>query len=469
MKLVRRATPIFLAGLLGLFGAAACGGDDDEDGGASDSSDDGDDGDDGDDDGDDGDDGDDDGGEPDAGGPTIVRRGTIAITETNITNVQDVSPTSGAVVSISFLDTETATVAPVKGLDTPVERCEVFVYDVAADEAEPTAVDEGPITVTGTANGDFTCAFSADQGEYLCQSTDAATAGGVASNAMGAAFDGESGGLSGLNNVNAVLNQAAVVGSQMLLEGFGDESLDGQLFGVVARVQASSVDLFTPGQVPDTLTAPPTATFTTFIGAGPIPNPGGAYNFMTDASEVAISSEGTELVPAVEGTYTAEGEGFELVDDPENGFFLPHQLPTVAGKDPVRFGCAAEGCGLAGSGGDVTSIVINGRTTDGELLPPEEDPAGTDMPEPVGSFATFTCGFVAAPGQDAQAEISAEALAAILGTSPTRIQTSVIRSQTVLDATAGSGTAETRVIIGHSQTGFTTVEAAPPKVARPTK
>ncbi len=59
-------------------------------------------------------------------------------------------------------------------------------------------------------------------------------------------------------------------------------------------------------------------------------------------------------------------------------------------------------------------------------------------------------------------------MAAILGTSPTRIQTTVLRAQATLNATADSETAETRVIVGHSQTGFTTLEA-PPKLARPTK
>ncbi|HKE15316.1 MAG TPA: hypothetical protein VKB80_10645, partial [Kofleriaceae bacterium] len=410
-----------------------------------------------------------DAGEPDAAVPQIVRTGTVAITETTLTNppiVETDPPIQGAVVTISFIDNEAVTVPPVEGFDNPIGACQIFVYDVTAGQSEPATVDEGPITVTGTANGDFTCAFNADRG-YVCQSADAVAAGGVAGNAAGATFDGPE--LPGdprtsiLSGLGATVNAGPINGSQMLLDGFGDKSLDGQTFAVINRPSNNTVLLATPGPVPDLIqNASGTATYTTFIGAGPIPNPFG-YNFMTDASDVAIGFEGSKLVPAFNGSYTPDGEGFELVSDPTNNIFLPHEFPTaLPASGPASFGCAAEGCGVAGAGGQVFATIINGRTTDGATPPADQDPLGVAMPDPVGSFATFTCGFA---GMD-QASITPEELEVILGTNPTRIQTTVVRAQVTLNATAASDSAETRIIVGHSQTGFTTVEA-PPKLARP--
>lgn len=452
-RLFKRTTPIILSGLLALCGAAACG---DDDGG--DNADDADDTDDGDDTDDDGGD-EPDAGEPDAAGPVLSRAGTIAITETNVTNSPGgkVPPISGGVVSITFTDLATATVAPVEGFTNPVGACQIFVYDIKAGQAEGTLVDEGPISITGTANGDFTCTFGTTPiPGYACRSDDPVSAGGVAGNAEGAEFNG------GIQTSNflvqkANFNAAAVAGSQLFLSGFA-APLDNTPLPVVAQTSMGNLLLAAPASGL-TATGPAGATYTTLIGAGPIPNIMG-YNFLGETSEISISKGATELVPSIDVTVTAAGEGFTLVDDPKNGNYLPHQIPTNAPVE-VNFTCAGDDCGADGAGA-VAAFVINGETTDGPLPSAEDDPFGTNMPIPENSYATFTCGFV---GVDT-ATIDADAMEVILGTSPTRIQTTVLRSQTVLEATPTGGTAQTRVVVAHSQTGFTTTGAGIASIAR---
>ena len=113
----------------------------------------------------------------------------------------------------------------------------------------------------------------------------------------------------------------------------------------------------------------------------------------------------------------------------------------------------------------MTALIVTGRTTDRPLPSPSEDPTGTQMPSPMARYATFTC---ISPVSDEQneARIPAEALDVILGTDPTRIDPAVLRAQAVPDATSDSAAAAVSLFIGHSLTGFTTVEA-PPKLARP--
>ena len=305
-----------------------------------------------------------DGAEPDGGVPSILRAGTVAITENTITNPpvdpKD-PPMSGAVVSISFIDRSRATVPPVEGFENPIEGCEVFVYDMTAGDFEPAGIDEGVITVAGTANGDFECGFHPDFGKYLCQSVLAGSAGGVPGNADNAAFDSSpTEPFSALSVVAGPLDEAAVVGSQALLTGFGDTRLDGKFFGVVDRPVNQTFILSTPGLTVQNLRGPSTATYTTFIGAGPIPNESGFYSFL-GTSEVVVYSTGSKLMPSFGGTYTPEGEGFELLSAPGDRIFLPHEIPTsLPAEFPVRFACQAGGCGMPGAGGDLDRLDRHG-------------------------------------------------------------------------------------------------------------
>ena len=82
------------------------------------------------------------------------------------------------------------------------------------------------------------------------------------------------------------------------------------------------------------------------------------------------------------------------------------------------------------------------------------------MPDPVSSYATFQCSYLGADVETAT--IPADAMAAILGTNPTRIQISVGRL-------AGYPLAgdplewTTNLVVGHTHLGYTTVEAAAAK------
>jgi hypothetical protein len=387
-------------------------------------------------------------GSPDASPPAYVREGLIAVTETFVSNTY--GAVTGAVVSIAFADTTTTTVEPVKGFEDPNGGCQIFVYDLARGPRESDEVDEGIVRVSGTANGDFDCAFDSGTGEYFCRSADPMSIGG---DAEGILFDGSSP-ISSFLDPSVNFSREAVVGAQLLLNGFGEKALDGRLFPIRARSSPGLLELITPGLPRLGLRGPPGATYAPLIGAGPIPNTVG-YDFFNEKSEITISKQATALVPAFEVTYTPEGDGLLLTDDPEDGFYLPHQLPTATNPSlEVKFSCFGNGCGNAGSGPDATrSMAIIGRTTDGPRPPPEMDPDGTLMPDPVGSYATFRCVFSSPTNE---ATISAAAMAVILGTEPTRIETTVLRSVGSDNATPASDTA-VRVVVGHSHTGYTTV------------
>ena len=258
-RLFRRSFTIFLSGLLALFGAAACGDDDGGGDGASDSpgDDDGSDGAD-DDDGSDGAD-DDDGGEPDAA-PPVTRSGLLAITDTTITNPGlPGEPIQGAVASMNYIDDQTVTVEPLDGFNTspPFDSCLITVY--GKGDQEGTSVDEGAVTVTGTANGEFVCGYNKALEQYACQSTNPAIAGG---SAAGATLEDTSSTL--------VLGGAKfppeMQGMTISLTGFGDQ--DGQ-YPILEVVNDFTLRL---AGVEAEVNAGPDATFATFVGASPIPN-----------------------------------------------------------------------------------------------------------------------------------------------------------------------------------------------------
>ncbi len=436
-RLFRRSTPIILSGLLALFGAAACGDDDGGDG-ATDSGDDADDG------ADDGADGPDAGSEPDAA-PPVTRSGLLAITDTTITNPGlPGEPIQGGVVSMNYIDDQSVTVAPVEGFDTypPIGSCLVTVY--GEGDQEGTSVDEGPVRVTGTANGEFACGYSKALEEYACQSTNPDIAGGVPGNATGATLE--------LGSQTLILGGAKFTpemqGMTISLTGFGAQ--DGQ-YPIIAVVNGFTLQL---AGIEAEVDGGAEATFTTFVGASPIPN-AAAFNFLDDGENpVTVAKEASDIVPAFEVTASARGEGFALAAESAQ----PHELPTASpATDAVVFSCG-DSCGAdpAPASGQLNVMVINGETTDGELV----DPSPISMPAAT-NYATFQC-----IGTKDSVTIPAAAMDAILGTTPTRIQVTVGRFvasiQSVPDA------ASSNVVLGHSLTGFTTVEA-PPKLARPTK
>jgi hypothetical protein len=417
-----RTSTLLLSGSLAL---AACSGDDDDDAATDDA---------------------DDTSEPDAGDgvdaggadaapPILLRAGTIAVTETSLTNSK--VPVSGAVVGVSFLDVTTATVAPVEGFNEPIDGCLITVYDVKAGESEPTLADEGEITVTGTANGEFRCA--ADGGVYSCQSTERAIAGGVVGNADGASLDG----LDDQLTMTGAAFPAEMQGMSIGLTGFGTQ--DG-IYPIIAVLDPETLQL---GNIDESVDGSEDATFTTFVGQSPIPNFAG-FDFLDDgvdeeSADIVVAMEDSEIVPSTHLAFKARGDGLELAGP------QPHEFPLTLPAQDLTFECAGEGCGS--NPDQVTGVldvmIMNGRTTD---RLPEDDDSGIEMLDAVNSYAVFQCSTLLGD----QVAIPSAGLEAILGTNPARIELTVGRFAAV---PRSGGEYRNNILVGHSLTGYTTVPA----------
>ena len=425
-RLSRRSLTFLLTGTLALPFAAACGGDDD--GGNNDA--------------DAAPDGADAAPEPDAAplGP-LMRTGTLAITETAIVG----TPLAGELNVISFNDESTRTVAPLAGFESPINGCAVVVYDVEAGDTEPDIADgEGDIVVTGTSAGPFGCASSplADPANsYMCQSATPAEAQGSANTAV------LSGAADTLTMPDGVEVTDAMVGSYIVLSGFPLVNAKFPIVGV-----DDVTDTLQLVGVPADDLGDADSTYAVFIGAAPVPANAPDY-VGDDTTEVHITKEAGDVIPAIDETINPAGQGFELVDDVGMGYYLPNAIPTD-GADEVSFHC--DTCGDDGSapGGGFTAIIINGRTTDG-VLPLKGDPFGTEMPDAETAYATFQCSFL---GDEVDtATIPQAAMEAIMGTNPTRVQISVGRVAGY-PKSADDFTWSANVLVGHTILGYTTVE-----------
>jgi len=381
-------------------------------------------------------------GDPDAGyevdaAPPVTRSGTVAITDTRITNFDGVG---GALVSIRFVDDQTVTVPALPGFDTdpPIGTCHITVYDDAAGDRGPTLVDEGPVTVTGTGSDDFICSFAPPTGDYVCQSARPPIRGGTAGNAAMGTLN-----VGGEFLVVGAGATPEMQGMEIELAGFMDGQGDpvGGAFPIVA---VGGPDRLTLANVPASCVATADATYTTFVGRKPIPNPAG-FDFLAGQREVLVHKDGTTLVPAFDVMLSASGEDFALAGT------QPHQFPTAAAD--LTFTCegASGNCGAEGSGGEVGIMLVEGETTD---VLPEGDDDGTRMEPPTTRHATFRCASLVN-----SVSIPMAGVEAILGTNPARIQVSVSRLR--FDPVPGAPGTTTTVMVGHSLIGFTTVAPAP--------
>ncbi|HKE20585.1 MAG TPA: hypothetical protein VKB80_37180 [Kofleriaceae bacterium] len=423
---------ILLTGLLatGLAALPACGGDDDDTA----------------DDADDTADDSDDTGDIDAGvdaGVEMTRTGIVAVTETEVTNplVALGGPPflSGAVVSISYVDDQSVTVLPLPDFMNSIGGCSITVYDDAGGDLEPEVTDEGVFTVSGTANGDFACGFDDTVSDYVCQSLDADLAGGVAGNAI----DGELSDSGQLTLVGANFGPE-MEGMHIQLTGFDGKGDPGDgIYSIVVVPDPETLIFAEP--VTNASIGGDDATYTTFVGAGPIPNMV-TNEFLDDGTEdVVITKADSDLVPGFTVTAGARGQDFVLTKDST----LPDAFPDIA--EDVVYACDGDACG-SDPDQEVTQIdalVINGTTTD--ILPDPLDDDGFTMLPAVGSHATFTCSAIGAD----EITIPADGVQAILDTGPLRVQVTVGRFVAELPS---SETSDTTVVIGHSLTGFTTFE-----------
>lgn len=391
-------------------------------------------------------------GNPDAGGGGLLRSGTIAVTEASISNNLGVA-FSGPLVRVGFSDTTSGNApAPVDGFDSVINNCVIQVWDVGTHEAAD-AVDEGPVQVEGTENGTFACNFIAAAGDYVCQSTTATIAAGSANGAV----------IEGTGTDTLVLPDGiadpSMKGMYIRLSGFGDgaTALPEATFPIINVTLADGPDTLTLFGVPTEYagTGDADSIYATFVGVGPVPT--GAQFLLGNDDQIDVTKPAGDVVGAISESFTAHGQGFTLTDDAATDKYLPSTIPVTAPADAVEvnFTCG-DTCGDVGTGGTpgtINAIVINGETTDGDtggVLNPS-DP----MPDPVTQYATFTCAFIS---QDT-ATLSADMMAAILGTNPTRIQTSVGRYRGAI-IEADDGSYSVNVLQGHSILGWS--DAPPP-------
>jgi hypothetical protein len=377
-----------------------------------------------------------DAGESDAAAPTLLRLGTMAITDTVVTNPIGKIPIRGGVVDVSFVDVTTATVPPVEGFGQALNGCLITVYDVKGGDAEPETVGEGSVTVSGTANGEFACI--PEGGRYMCQSTDPDLAGGTEGNAAGGTLDPDTDFLI----VGGAHFGPKMEGMWIGLTGFGTQ--DG-LYPIISVLDEEILQLPT-GSIEEEVNAGETATFTTFVGREPFVNEDG-FAFLDDgatgaSADIVINREGGAIVPSAERVFKARGEGMTLSGT------QPHEFPFERPADDVIFECDGAGCGSDPDQvtGIVKVMVVSGRTTDNI---PVVDDDGITMLDPVNSFATFQCSALVGDA----VTIPAAGVDAILGTNPARIQVTVGRFAAVPEP---SDEFNNNMLVGHSLTGYTT-------------
>jgi hypothetical protein len=228
---------------------------------------------------------------------------------------------------------------------------------------------------------------------------------------------------------------------------------DGTRFPVLAFADnGAAADTLTLAGVPDTgggeLTGSDTATYATYVGLAPLPA-GGADFLLGAADAINVAKPAGDVVDAIDEDFHAHGQGFTLVDDAGMNKYLPNTIPVTAPADAVEVNFECTECGAVGDGGLIEAIVINGETTDAPDPGVITSPADA-MPAPVDQYATFTCAFVSVD----VATLSVDMMKAILGTNPTRIQTSVGRYRGAILMDTESGEWSVNVLQGHALLGW---------------
>lgn len=350
--------------------------------------------------------------------------GTIAVLDLTVSNPGITA--SGATVNISYTDTQVADVDPVVGEPTPpLGQCSVWVYDVGQTSSRP-GTDEGTVTISGALSPVGTCTF--DGTDYTCSS-----GGGTLPTATTISAPNASG-LVTLFATGAFTGHD-LAGARVSLSGFTNAENNGTFMVIDQDGIGNTITILHPGAVAETLTAD--GSFTAITGAGPTP---AARDFLGADTMVTIEkAEGTR-VPGFSATLTASGEGLTLSDDSAQ----PHALPVDPAAE-ATFSCNPGANGVCGpNGGFIAGFVLSGTTTDADitgLLP-------TAMPDPVTQWARFQCR--GTPGANS-ITLPLEAMTALLGTNPTRIETQLFR------ITADLNQPFTSAIVGHGFIGYTDV------------
>jgi hypothetical protein len=384
----------------------------------------------------------------------LLRSGTIAIAQNTVTDVETVGNLNGGSVAAGYIDRTTITVAPLPGFDSdpPLGSCLITVYDTLGGDVEPTATDEGTLTVTGTNHGPFSC--NNTDGVYRCQSADPAVATKVATGAAAASigppgtpiqltFPPDSFPEDGLAGMFVVANDFA--------NGGTPASFNGVALPVVGQTDTSVVRVANPVFFTGVAMGGDDASVNTFIGAGPVP---GGFTLFDEGDTITLAKAESDLVAAFEVTTAATGVGFAL----DTASAQPHEF-GYGDCDPatedcgMSFTCADDGvCGEnVGEPGQLNLLTISGEANDGDL-----DALGLSpyaMPSVFDTKVTFQCSAI---GTANGITVSEEAIAAILGTGPTRVRLSVGRfTGTIVSQENRVGT--TNVLVGSLLTGFTDI------------
>jgi hypothetical protein len=175
-------------------------------------------------------------------------------------------------------------------------------------------------------------------------------------------------------------------------------------------------------------------------GAGPVPTQAGeATNFLGDGqTSVRVEKAAHGEWGAVDFTTTVRGLNLRLAGDST----LPHGLPRTA--EAALFRCA-DACGAEVEMPHQV-LIVSGRTTDGATAGLADDV----MPEARTAYTTFECAF---EGRT-EGTIPEAAMAAILSTDPTRIETRVLA---VAGGQVTDGDNLGSILVGHGLIGHTDV------------
>ena len=366
----------------------------------------------------------------DAADPSDLRSGTIAVTEVALTNPG--VEFKGAAVSINYTDITSVTVAPTYGQDTPAfGDCSVWVYNVGTD-SEPALVDEGAVTISGGITPIGTCVFSADANSYVCPFTN----GTVPETASVTPLNGQNAGTASILWPTAdEFAGDEVAGMYIALDGFANPANNGT-FPIVNKPADNTIVIANPLATAELVAAGSTVTYTVLAGAGPTP---ANLEFLDDTSEISVQKADGAIVAQIDSSVTASAEGLTLDDVSAQ----PHAFSTDVTQD-LTFSCGGAGgtCGPSPAS-SVHGFVLSGRTTDGDI----SDLSPVAMPDPVTQYAVFQCR--GTPSAESLT-VPKEAMAAVLGTSPSRVEVRLLRITADVQP-------PTSVVVGHGLVGYTDI------------
>lgn len=386
------------------------------------------------------------------GNAVSTRAMAITVSDVRLTSLGAVNRgVRGGVIAIDFEDLTQSGGEVAYGTSPFSDGCVVIRYD-AAHPPRPT-VDAGAITIANPAIQESglrktvgPCVF--EGGVYRCVSHRGTQQ-----------ITGSSSNITPFRTyefAGTPFTDTDVVGSHILVNGFADPGLNtGDTPLPIVRQEANTLTVLfsavdTSPVNDDVATS---GEFEILNGLGPVPTQVGfavdADFLGTEANTLRISKGADDDWGSLDLDVYTRGEGMSLADDSAE----PHEFPSTAGD--VAFSCDPAANGSCGADADAPvgieeALVVSGRTTDVDI-------SGTDdyeMPPPnaASQYAAFTCVFPDA----VSGIIPSDAVAAILATEPTRIETRVMVVAGARTQVGEQGADSGAVVVGHGLVGHTT-------------